>query len=173
MKKVSNLAHNIRYLRKNLGWSQEALANKIGVKRSNIAAYEAKNVEPRLRVILKLSSIFGIPIHSLISEKINHEVNHLLIDNQKGRLGLDAEFFPGIKEFDLSHFIEEAKEIRKILDGFKAFYKFKMTNSSETSADRERLKSDIENFLQLMDHLSARNESIVQNLYDYQGSRVV
>jgi len=53
-------------LRKLNEWSQEELAERLGVKRSSIAAYESKNVEPRLKVIIEMAQVFNVSIVELI-----------------------------------------------------------------------------------------------------------
>ena len=164
MKTVSILAHNIKTLRKFKGWSQEALALKLDVKRSNIAAYEAKNVEPRLRIILKMADLFEISINTLITQKLKEEdltanavPTPLIIDNYKGASNAPSSV-------EVSKFLNESKEIRKILEGFKALYQFKKNNQETSSIEKERLRHDIESFIQLIDHLSSHNESIIHAL---------
>lgn len=67
------LSKNIRYLRKSKKWSQEELALKLGIKRSNIAAYESKNVEPRLGLILQMAKLFNVNMAELIRVNIEEE----------------------------------------------------------------------------------------------------
>ena len=45
---MSNLANNLRYLRKQNQLTQEQLAQKIGIKRALIGAYEEGRAEPKL-----------------------------------------------------------------------------------------------------------------------------
>ena len=54
------LADKIMNLRKKNGWSQEELAEKLGVSRQSISKYEGAQAVPDLDKILKLSQIFGV-----------------------------------------------------------------------------------------------------------------
>ena len=57
---ISYLSKNLKFLRKSRQWSQEELARRLGIKRSNIAAYESKNVEPRLSLLLSMAKLFNV-----------------------------------------------------------------------------------------------------------------
>ena len=54
------LADKIMDLRKRNGWSQEELAEKLGVSRQSISKYEGAQSVPDLDKLLKLSEIFGV-----------------------------------------------------------------------------------------------------------------
>lgn len=60
------ISKNIRYLRRTAGLSQHQLADETDLKRSNIAAYESKDVEPRLPVVLQLAKFFDVKPEDLI-----------------------------------------------------------------------------------------------------------
>ena len=45
---------NLKYLRKLRGWTQEEFANKLGIKRSLVGAYEEERADPRIDVLEKL-----------------------------------------------------------------------------------------------------------------------
>ena len=62
---MGNLNINIKALRERKGWSQQALAEKIGVKQSTIAAYEAGRNEPNLAVLIKLATCFDVSLDHL------------------------------------------------------------------------------------------------------------
>ncbi len=57
---------SIRTLRKKLGLTQEEFAEKVGVKRSLIGAYEEGRAEPRLELLQKMASLGGISIDSFM-----------------------------------------------------------------------------------------------------------
>jgi transcriptional regulator with XRE-family HTH domain len=60
------LSDNLRYLRKKQGISQQQLADEIETPRSRIAAYESKNVEPRLEALLSFASYFQVSLDELV-----------------------------------------------------------------------------------------------------------
>src|SRR4051812_40291880 len=57
---MSFAGKNLRYLRKLRGWTQEEFANKLGIKRSLLGAYEEERAEPRLEVTENICSIFKL-----------------------------------------------------------------------------------------------------------------
>ena len=73
------LAEKIINLRKKNGWSQEELAEKLGVTRQSISKYEGAQSIPDLDKILKLSEIFGVTTDYLIKDELerkNKEKEH-------------------------------------------------------------------------------------------------
>ena len=49
---MTYLALNMRWKRKSLGWTQEELAERLGVGRSVIGSYEEGRAEPRNAVLM-------------------------------------------------------------------------------------------------------------------------
>ena len=70
---VMILADKIINLRKKNGWSQEELAEKLGVTRQSISKYEGAQSIPDLDKILKLSEIFGVTTDYLIKDELEEE----------------------------------------------------------------------------------------------------
>ena len=64
------LADKIINLRKKNAWSQEELAEKLGVSRQSISKYEGAQSIPDMDKILKLSKIFGVTTDYLIKDDI-------------------------------------------------------------------------------------------------------
>lgn len=58
---------NIRFLRKQKGLTQGKLAEKIGVTRSVIGAYEEGRAEPKIRTMQEMAKFFGISVDQLVS----------------------------------------------------------------------------------------------------------
>ena len=73
MEEVMTLADKIINLRKKNGWSQEELAEKLGVTRQSISKYEGAQSIPDLDKILKLSEIFGVTTDYLIKDELEEE----------------------------------------------------------------------------------------------------
>lgn len=64
------LADKIIRLRKKNGWSQEELANEIGVSRQSVSKWEGAQSVPDLDKILKLGKIFGVSTDYLLKDDI-------------------------------------------------------------------------------------------------------
>ena len=58
------LADKIMEERKKNGWSQEELANKLGVSRQAVSKWESAGTVPDLQRILQMADLFGVRIPS-------------------------------------------------------------------------------------------------------------
>ncbi len=65
------ISENIKFFRKQLGLTQEQLAQKIGIKRSLLGAYEEGRAEPGLETLTVLARLFGATVDLLISESLS------------------------------------------------------------------------------------------------------
>ena len=67
------IQENIRFLRRYKGWTQEQLAERLGIKRPLIGAYEEGRAVPKLLVIQQISLLFGISIDRLLTVDLSKE----------------------------------------------------------------------------------------------------
>jgi transcriptional regulator with XRE-family HTH domain len=63
---VMSIAENIKFLRKQLRYTQEQFAEQVGIKRSLVGAYEESRAEPRLQTLSKIAEVFGVTVDNLI-----------------------------------------------------------------------------------------------------------
>lgn len=61
-----NMAERIQELRKQRGYSQEELAEKVGVSRQAVSKWESEQSMPDLDKIIALSEIFGVTTDHLL-----------------------------------------------------------------------------------------------------------
>lgn len=157
----SNLAYNIRFLRKQRKLSQEELSSMLNIKRSNIAAYESKNVEPRLRIIMEIARLFDIDVATLIDTRLEEETPYPSFDIKKDHSPSNFEL-DFTDSAELRAFVEKSIKIRKVLEGFKAFYTFRKKGIEADTPQKEKILFDIDNFIQLMEHLLNYNENVIK-----------
>ncbi|MDE3212475.1 MAG: LexA family transcriptional regulator [Bacteroidota bacterium] len=62
---------NLKYLRKLRGWTQEEFAQKLGIKRSLVGAYEEERAEPRTDVLEIVSEIFKVTLDELLLQDLS------------------------------------------------------------------------------------------------------
>lgn len=62
------LNENIRILRRRLSLTQDQFAQKLGIKRSLIGAYEEGRAEPRLELLQKMAELFSMSVDQLIGQ---------------------------------------------------------------------------------------------------------
>ena len=96
------LAKKILQLRTAQGWSQEELAEKLGVSRQSVSKWESAGSIPDLNKILQLSQLFGVSTDYLLKDEMDG-VEYNQDEEYRGiRIGLkDAEEFLSLrtKEF--------------------------------------------------------------------------
>ncbi len=68
---MSVAGQNLKYLRKLRGWTQEEFANKLGIKRSLIGAYEEERADPRLDVLEIISDMFKVSLDELLRNDLS------------------------------------------------------------------------------------------------------
>lgn len=56
-------------LRRERGWSQEALATHVGVSRQTVNAIEAGRFNPSLPLALRLARLFGKPVEQIFFDE--------------------------------------------------------------------------------------------------------
>ena len=61
---------NLRFLRKEYGYTQSEFAQKIGVKRPSIGAYEENRAEPKIATLRIIADIFNITLEQLINQDL-------------------------------------------------------------------------------------------------------
>ncbi len=84
------LADKIIKLRKQFGWSQEELAERLSVSRQSVSKWESANSIPDLNKIIKLGEIFGVSTDYLVKDDIE-QVESISEDNEPGILKITLE----------------------------------------------------------------------------------
>lgn len=82
---MSFFGKNIRKLRQLKSYSQQSMADFIGINRGALSAYEEGRSEPKINTIIKTANYFSIPIDQLLTKELS--VNELL--NFNSRLTVD------------------------------------------------------------------------------------
>ena len=67
------LADKITEERKKNGWSQEELANQLGVSRQAVSKWESAGAVPDLQRILQMSELFGVSTDYLLKDEMQAE----------------------------------------------------------------------------------------------------
>ncbi|MCO5236389.1 MAG: LexA family transcriptional regulator [Chitinophagaceae bacterium] len=87
---------NLKYLRKLRGWTQEELANKLGIKRSLVGAYEEERADPRIEVLEKLGDMFKLTLDDLLLKDLSEVKNNYLARRRQQKL---------MSEHNVIHFV--------------------------------------------------------------------
>lgn len=104
---------NIRLLRKKHKWSQEQLAEKVGVSRQTVAKWENEEVLPDILKGKTIAELFQITLEQLSGNLNEEEVEHLA---PKGK-----QFFGVVKVGERGQVVipKEARELYQIQAGDK------------------------------------------------------
>lgn len=81
---ISN--QNIKYLRKLRGWTQEEFAQKLGIKRSLLGAYEEERAEPRIDVLEVVCDIFKLTLDEILRKDISDNKSNYLAKRRAMKL---------------------------------------------------------------------------------------
>ncbi|MCZ0753959.1 helix-turn-helix domain-containing protein [Anoxybacillus sp. J5B_2022] len=91
---MTKLADHLKYLRKQQNWTQEDVAQKLNMSRSQISKWETGETLPDLQSLEKLSDLYGVSIDSLIGrrpskQQLLREVNRLYATDKVDETMLD------------------------------------------------------------------------------------
>ena len=64
------LADKIMENRKKIGWSQEELADRLGVSRQSVSKWEGAQAVPDMKKIIQMSELFGVSTDYLLRDDI-------------------------------------------------------------------------------------------------------
>ena len=67
------LADKIIEERKKNGWTQEDLAQKLGVSRQSVSKWESAGAIPDLKKIIQLADLFGVRTDYLLKDEVEKE----------------------------------------------------------------------------------------------------
>jgi putative transcriptional regulator len=65
----SSMENRLRQLRAERGWSQQALAERVGVSRQTINAIETERYDPSLPLAFRLAETFGCRIENIFKQE--------------------------------------------------------------------------------------------------------
>ena len=71
---MSFINTNLKFLRRQKGLTQEELAEKLGVTRSSLGAYEEGRAEPKIGLLRTMAQFFSIAVDELIGTEISSEI---------------------------------------------------------------------------------------------------
>jgi len=157
------LATNIQYLRKQKNLSQQKLAERLNLSRSNIASYENGKAEPRTDNLAEMARFFDVNLLQFIEVDLREVPwDQMLNAEQRIRDNITAALSD--HGDTLENFKRKSEELKKILEGFRQFYHFRMKSYDEIPKELQALSQDFENLLSVMDSLQESNEEMLSYL---------
>lgn len=83
---MSQAGQNLKYLRKLRGWTQEEFANKLGIKRSLVGAYEEERADPRIDILEIVSDIFKLSLDELLLKDVSNTGGNYLAKRRQQKM---------------------------------------------------------------------------------------
>jgi|AntRauTorckE5430_2_1112549.scaffolds.fasta_scaffold02905_1 transcriptional regulator with XRE-family HTH domain len=149
------VGQNIKFFRKQFNLSQCDLADRVGLKRGNIASYEKDIAEPKICNLIKLAQFFKIEI----SEIVLHDFT----------TGTDAVEIPinirtpVLVDTEIQQVIEQSKEFENMINGMKCYHKFQMEKITP-SHEVNLLSTEVNRLLSVADSLMKSHKDLIQKI---------
>lgn len=85
------LSHNLHYLRKKSGHSQQEIADLLEIPRTTWSGYELGKVEPNINMLQKISGFFSQPIDRLLTDRIDYDELEIVRNDQLRVLAISVD----------------------------------------------------------------------------------
>lgn len=148
-----HLPGNLRALRKRMKWSQEELAEKLGLNRGNIASYESGTAEPKICNLVKVARLFKISIFDLTHNNLKEEaqfVRAMRRDNNNGPI------IPALDQY-----AAESKEFESAVKGLECIFKMKLREAGDLPENIEFFKNQFEQLHNVARHILRSHEELI------------
>jgi transcriptional regulator with XRE-family HTH domain len=136
---MSVVCRNLKFLRKQKGWTQQEFADKLGIKRSLLGAYEEERAEPRTEVLEMVSDMFRVTIDDLLRRDVGSQKDTFLEKRRQQKLGNNRqsiEFVPVkaaagyLAGYNDDEFIEELNTFTLPMMGAGSYRAFEIAGDS-------------------------------------------
>ena len=88
------LADKITALRKKAGWSQEELAEQLGVTRQSVSKWEGAQSVPDMDKVVQMSRLFGVTTDFLLKDELSEEEDYTRENKAKSPvIGADSGIY--------------------------------------------------------------------------------
>ncbi|MDX1407801.1 MAG: LexA family transcriptional regulator [Saprospiraceae bacterium] len=84
-------AANLRHLRTTRSWSQQTLADQLGIPRTTLAGYELGKSEPNLNLLRQIAGVFGVSLDQLLADNLAIGVNEIASSDQLRVLAITTD----------------------------------------------------------------------------------
>lgn len=149
---------NIKYLRKRDKLSQCELADRVGLKRGNIASYEKSIAEPKILNLRKLANYFQVTISDFVVRDLSDE-------NAEGEKPVvDVVASPILVQEEFQRIVTECTEFENMISGMSCYHNFRMNQITENTDDIKMLSSEVERLLSVAKCLVKSHKYLIQKI---------
>lgn len=156
------------------GMSQQKLAEHLGLKRNNIASYEAGIVEPKAINFLRIALFFDISPSELLEKDVAASFLYPVQHSEAG------EPYDEQKLLNQLHlFSSQTADMQKVLEGFREFQKLANFNGAAPSTEADHIsnslppseKGSLDNLLGIMEQLLHSNWKLIRSMVEEEDER--
>lgn len=151
------LSSNLRCLRRRLNYSQEELAQRVGLNRGNIASYENGTAEPKICNLLKFSVLFGVSIVDLTQRDMAEEENYEAAVAYYQEITHQEQTL--IKQFE-----QHTTDLGEFIESLYNCFQFKVKKVGELPQGQQFMVSSFEELFQATQQLAAQHRELIEFL---------
>ena len=152
------LPDNLRALRKRMRWSQEELAEKIGLNRGNIASYENGTAEPKICNLVKMAHLFKVSVYDLTHSNLRTEEAYISATQRNGNGN------PVSVEDILKSYLTETDDFENAIKGIRFMFKLKLKNMEEIPEELKFMQDHFEQLYSLSEELLNSHKGLLEKI---------
>ncbi len=149
------LPENLRLLRKRFNWSQDELAEKIGLNRGNIASYENGTAEPKICNLVKFARLFSLSVYDLTHGNLKEE------DSYRNATHRHTNGAPVMLTQSFEQLTKDAADFQDALKGLHCLVRLKINGNGELSSEVQFLKEQFEQLHGVAQHLLTNHLDLI------------
>ena len=148
------VGENIKHLRKAHQLSQCDLADKVGLKRGNIASYEKSAAEPRIDNVIKLADFFKVTICDFVKKDLS---NGNIVES----ITEEITTKPVLVNDELKRIQEESENFENMINGMKCYHNLRISQIEEHTEHTKMLSNEVERLLSVVDSLMSSHKYLI------------
>lgn len=164
---LSPFPQNLRFLRRLKGLSQQELANRLGLKRNNIASYELGTVEPKVETLIQIAVFFNCTPEELLAVSLWE--NSVIVEETDEEQAVAEE---GHYPLLLEELIQRTEQAQKIYDGYQAFHDMRKEVDGSTSSLVRGLENDLDNLFTMLSSTLENNWQFIRHSVSTNSNRM-
>ncbi len=145
---------NIKHLRKKHQLSQCDLADKVGLKRGNIASYEKSAAEPKIDNVIKLADYFEVTICDFVKTDLSNSIELKPIEEI-------VPTKPVLVYNELDRIKQESEGFENMISGMKCYHNFRVSQIEEHTENTKMLSNEVERLLSVVGSLMKSHKYLI------------
>ncbi len=148
------IASNIRLLRKQQGWSQSELAERVNMNRGNIASYESGSAEPSICKLLRISRLFGVGARDFTRRDFSDSAELAI-----ARLAQNDS--QGGHHNEMSEFRDRALELGELVASSKKLFEYKRKSTVKPCSEADIIAAQYQQLYEVTQQLLQEHRELL------------